>query len=117
MRVSDFDFDLPPERIALRPASPRDASKLLVVRPDALEVRVFRELPDLLTRPAEGDDAEVVSQVEVDLAVVERERTEAGIDVFDVADVERQLAIEQAAAAGARAADRVGAELAARVRK
>ena len=48
MRVSDFDFDLPPERIALRPVSPRDASKLLVVRPDALEDHVFRELPDLL---------------------------------------------------------------------
>lgn len=48
MRVSDFDFDLPPERIALRPASPRDASKLLVVRQDLLEDRIFRELPDLL---------------------------------------------------------------------
>jgi S-adenosylmethionine:tRNA ribosyltransferase-isomerase len=48
MRVSDFDFDLPPERIALRPASPRDSSKLLVVRQDALEDHVFLELPDLL---------------------------------------------------------------------
>jgi len=28
-----FDFDLPPERIALRPASPRDAARLLVVDP------------------------------------------------------------------------------------
>ncbi len=48
MRVSDFDFELPPERIALRPASPRDASKLLVVRQGALEDRIFRDLPDLL---------------------------------------------------------------------
>src|SRR5512139_2833021 len=48
MRVSDFDFDLPPERIALRPASPRDSSKLLVVRQQGLEDRVFRELPGLL---------------------------------------------------------------------
>ena len=48
MRVSDFDFELPPERIALRPASPRDASKLLVVRQEALEDRIFRDLPDLL---------------------------------------------------------------------
>ena len=30
------------------PASPRDSSKLLVVRQDALEDRVFRDLPDLL---------------------------------------------------------------------
>ena len=31
MRVSDFDFELPPDRIALRPAVPREAAKLLVV--------------------------------------------------------------------------------------
>ena len=31
MRVSDFDFELPPERIALRPADPRESAKLLVV--------------------------------------------------------------------------------------
>jgi S-adenosylmethionine:tRNA ribosyltransferase-isomerase len=31
MRVSDFDFELPPERIALRPAVPREAARLLVV--------------------------------------------------------------------------------------
>jgi len=48
MRVSVFDFDLPPERIALRPVSPRDASKLLVVRQEGREDRIFRELPDLL---------------------------------------------------------------------
>lgn len=52
MRVSDFDFELPDERIALRPVSPRDAAKLLVVRPDKLEDRIFRELPALL-RPGD----------------------------------------------------------------
>jgi S-adenosylmethionine:tRNA ribosyltransferase-isomerase len=48
MRVSDFDFELPPERIALRPANPRDSSKLLMVRQQGLEDHIFRELPDLL---------------------------------------------------------------------
>ena len=48
MRVSDFDFELPPERIALRPVSPRDAAKLLVVRADGLEDWIVRELPQLL---------------------------------------------------------------------
>jgi S-adenosylmethionine:tRNA ribosyltransferase-isomerase len=49
MRTADFDFELPPERIALRPASPRDAARLLVVRPDGrLEDRAVRDLPDLL---------------------------------------------------------------------
>lgn len=52
MRVADFDFDLPEERIALRPVHPRDAAKLLVVRPGALEDRIFRDLPSLL-RPGD----------------------------------------------------------------
>jgi hypothetical protein len=33
MRTDLFDFDLPEDRIALHPASPRDAARLLVVRP------------------------------------------------------------------------------------
>src|SRR3712207_5599149 len=51
MRVDLFDFELPDDRIALRPASPRDAARLLVVRPGAaplLEDRIVRDLPDLL---------------------------------------------------------------------
>src|SRR5665213_354298 len=34
MRVDQFDFDLPEDRIALRPASPRDSARLLVVSSD-----------------------------------------------------------------------------------
>jgi S-adenosylmethionine:tRNA ribosyltransferase-isomerase len=55
MRTSLFDFDLPPDRIALRPVSPRDAARLLVVRPGAeppFQDRSVRDLPDLL---AQGD--------------------------------------------------------------
>jgi len=49
MRVDDFDFKLPEERIALRPASPRDCAQLLVVAPDgALSDRAVGDLPDLL---------------------------------------------------------------------
>jgi S-adenosylmethionine:tRNA ribosyltransferase-isomerase len=49
MRVDLFDFELPPELIALRPAAPRDAARMLVVRgDDALSDRVVHELPDLL---------------------------------------------------------------------
>jgi S-adenosylmethionine:tRNA ribosyltransferase-isomerase len=49
MRVSDFDFDLPERLIALRPASPRDSARLLVIRPGRpLEDRNVRDLPDLL---------------------------------------------------------------------
>jgi S-adenosylmethionine:tRNA ribosyltransferase-isomerase len=53
MRTDLFDFPLPPERIALRPARPRDAARLLVARPgqgldDRFEDRTVRDLPDLL---------------------------------------------------------------------
>jgi S-adenosylmethionine:tRNA ribosyltransferase-isomerase len=64
MRVDLFDFDLPPERIALRPAVPRDAARLLVVAPAApepLQDRRIRDLPDFL-RPG---DALVVNDTRV----------------------------------------------------
>ncbi|TFU05555.1 tRNA preQ1(34) S-adenosylmethionine ribosyltransferase-isomerase QueA [Polymorphobacter arshaanensis] len=48
MRVSDFDFDLPTERIALRPVSPRDASRLLMVTQGGLADKMFADLPKLL---------------------------------------------------------------------
>lgn len=51
MRVDLFDFDLPEELIALRPADPRDSSRLLEVRPDGeprLSDHIFRDLPSLL---------------------------------------------------------------------
>ncbi len=64
MRTDLFDFDLPPERIALRPVSPRDAARLLIVRPGApreLEDRTLRDLPDLLR----AGDALVVNDTRV----------------------------------------------------
>lgn len=49
MRVDLFDFDLPEERIALRPAKPRDSARLLVVEDDGrLEDRTVANLPALL---------------------------------------------------------------------
>lgn len=50
MKLSDFDFDLPEELIALRPASPRDSARLLVVRgPEGTtEDRLVGDLPGLL---------------------------------------------------------------------
>ena len=52
MRVDLFDFDLPPERIALRPARPRDSARLLLVEGDRIADRQVLELPDLL-RPGD----------------------------------------------------------------
>ena len=64
MRTALFDFELPPDRIALRPVSPRDAARLLVVQPGSrpeLEDRAVRELPDLLR----AGDAVVVNDTKV----------------------------------------------------
>jgi len=55
MRTNLFDFDLPTDRIALRPANPRDSARLLVVRPGQspeLEDRQISDLADLL-RPGD----------------------------------------------------------------
>jgi len=48
MRVDDFDFELPPERIALRPVRPRDAAKMLCVHGSAMRDAQVRDLPGLL---------------------------------------------------------------------
>ena len=64
MRTDLFDFALPEDRIALRPATPRDSARLLAVRPGAtpeLEDRIMRDLPALLQR----GDAVVVNDTKV----------------------------------------------------
>src|SRR5262245_40955593 len=64
MRADLFDFELPPERIALRPIAPRDAARLLVVRPSAaaeLSDHGVGDLPGLLN----PGDALVVNDTRV----------------------------------------------------
>jgi S-adenosylmethionine:tRNA ribosyltransferase-isomerase len=60
MRTDLFDFELPPENIALRPASPRDSARLLVVQ-GVLRDAVVSELPKWL----EPGDALVVNDTKV----------------------------------------------------
>lgn len=52
MRVDDFDFELPNERIALRPARPRDSARLLLVEGAQIAHWAVMDLPDLL-RPGD----------------------------------------------------------------
>lgn len=78
MRVDDFDFDLPNERIALRPVKPRDAARMLVVRPDESEVFTdmgVRDLPVLL----EPGDALVFNDTKVIPAQLEGRRMRGDI--------------------------------------
>jgi len=55
LRTDLFDFELPDELIALRPVHPRDAARLLVVRPNAAEELADTIISDLPSLIAPGD--------------------------------------------------------------
>jgi S-adenosylmethionine:tRNA ribosyltransferase-isomerase len=75
MRVDLFDFELPPELIALRPARPRDSARLLLVEGSGISDRRVLELPDLL-RPG---DVLVFNDTKVIPAQLEGKRGDANI--------------------------------------
>src|SRR3954453_11028182 len=75
MKVDLFDFDLPPERIALRPASPRDAARLLVLDSDATHDLKVSDLPGQLR----AGDLLVFNDTKVIPAQLEGTRGEARI--------------------------------------
>ena len=76
MDISLFDFDLPEDRIALRPAVPRDSARMLVVHKDGrLEHRLVRDLPFYLR----AGDAMVANDTKVIAARLRGQRLrEAG---------------------------------------
>lgn len=78
MRVDMFDFELPPERIALRPMRPRDAARMLIVEADApFSDRTVRDLPKALRQ----GDVLVFNDTRVIPAQLEGRRGEARIGV------------------------------------
>ncbi len=80
MKVGDFDYELPPELIAQRPAARRDGSRLLVVPPSGAFVhRRFVELPELM----HPDDVLVVNRSRVFPArLLGRKPTGAEVEVL-----------------------------------
>jgi S-adenosylmethionine:tRNA ribosyltransferase-isomerase len=90
MRTDLFDFDLPTDRIALRPVHPRDAARLLVVRPGTaprLEDRGMRDLPDLL----QPGDALVVNDSKVIAARLKGRRIGRGAEAEIEATLHKRL--------------------------
>jgi len=75
MDVADFDFELPPERIALRPARPRDSARLLLLEGSNIADRQMLDLPSLL-RP---DDVLVFNDTRVIPAQLDGKRGDARI--------------------------------------
>jgi len=75
VRVDLFDFLLPEERIALRPAVPRDSARMLVLEGDATQDRQASDLPDCLR----AGDMLVFNDTRVIPAQLEGRRGEAKI--------------------------------------
>lgn len=75
MRVDAFEFDLPPERIALRPANPRDSARMLVLDGDTTDDRIVSDLP----RSLRAGDLLVFNDTRVIPAQLEGKRGEARI--------------------------------------
>ena len=88
MKLSDFDFELPDDRIALRPASPRDAARMLVVRPgEALLDRRVADLPAFLR----AGDVMVFNDTKVIAARLTGTRERDGRSVAVEATLHRRL--------------------------
>src|SRR5690349_8785348 len=75
MRVDLFDFELPSERIALRPARPRDSARLLLVEGAKIADRTVLDLPELLN----PGDVLVFNDTRVIPAQLDGKRGEASI--------------------------------------
>jgi S-adenosylmethionine:tRNA ribosyltransferase-isomerase len=92
MRVSDFDFELPAERIALRPAIPRDAARLMTVAAGgAIGDRRVSDLPSLL-RPG---DTLVFNDTRVIPARLAGERDRSGLKLPVQATLLKRLSVSR----------------------
>ena len=91
MKTSDFDYELPQERIAQTPAEPRDSSRLLVYHRDTgeREHRIFRDLPQYLRK----DDLLVINQTKVIPARIYGKKNGSGgnVEVLLLRRVEENL--------------------------
>jgi len=89
MDVGLFDFELPEAQIALRPASPRDSARLMVVEADgSISHRIMRDLPDYLR----AGDALLVNDTKVIAARLHGQRLRAGLSAKIEILLHRRLA-------------------------
>ncbi|HEY9234517.1 MULTISPECIES: tRNA preQ1(34) S-adenosylmethionine ribosyltransferase-isomerase QueA [Phenylobacterium] len=88
MQLADFDFELPEDRIALRPVSPRDSARLLLVQPgQPLADLTVSDLPGLLR----AGDMLVLNDTRVIPARLKGRRLREGSDVAVEATLHRRL--------------------------
>lgn len=88
MQLADFDFELPEDRIALRPVSPRDAARLLLVEPGRpLTDLTVADLPTLLR----AGDMLVLNDTRVIPARLKGRRVREASDIAVEATLHRRL--------------------------
>ncbi|MBS1301618.1 tRNA preQ1(34) S-adenosylmethionine ribosyltransferase-isomerase QueA [Loktanella sp. SALINAS62] len=87
MKLSDFDFDLPEDLIAVRPARPRTSARLLVATPDRIDDRRVSDLIDVL----QPGDRLVLNDTKVIPARLTGSRTRQGADGDTTARIEVTL--------------------------
>lgn len=91
MKTTDFDYELPQERIAQTPVEPRDSSRLLVYHRDSglREHRIFRDLPQYLRK----GDLLVINQTKVIPARIfgKKDGTGGTVEVLLLRRVEENL--------------------------
>ena len=80
MDVSELDFELPEELIALRPAEPRSSARLLVYEQQAVRDAVVSDLPAILRR----GDRLVFNNTRVIPAMISGTRTRPGLQAPSV---------------------------------
>jgi len=78
LKIDQFDFHLPPERIAQTPADPRDSARLLRVAAPDLAHLTLRDLPDLLS----PGDLLVVNDTKVIRARLRGHRDAVAIEIL-----------------------------------
>lgn len=90
LKLADFDYEVPRERIARYPAEPRDSARMMVVdrTTGAIEHRTFRDLPDYFR----AGDVVVVNDTKVFPARLygQKERTGATVEVFLLRELNRE---------------------------
>lgn len=93
LEVNHFDYDLPPEKIALHPLPERDASKLLVYQNGAIADKNFIALPSLLPPHA----TLVFNQTKVVPARLLFQKATGGrIEIFCLAPANQQMDMNSA---------------------
>ncbi len=92
MKLSDFDFDLPDDLIATRPARPRSSARMMVVQPDAITDATVTDLVEWL-RPG---DRLILNDTKVIPARLSGERVRTSTDGPGRARVEFTLVAPRA---------------------